>query len=279
LTLLAFSGDRNDMAETASSGYVVPQPRIPKVIGILNITFGAGLLMCGLCMGVYVAVLPTMMKAMTQVTKQAEEQQRAQVKTQLGTLEEEEKAAKTEEERIELARKKQELEDSLKRPTLAPTMDMDKMGLNNPRLVGYMWAEVATGLVMNVALLVSGILLVRFKPSGLRLGLWVAGLKIVRLLLLYSFFIVAIVPWYSRKMAEFAVDMIQQQAPLGRPKGGAPPVDMLIRTYTITYTATGVAVIVAGSIYPLVCLWLLSRPGARAACLGAKKLEETGDAW
>lgn len=268
------------MSSDASPRQIVPLPRIPKVIGILNIAFGAGLLLCGLCSGFYVAILPMTTKAFTQVAKQAEEQQKAPLKARLEALAEEEKSAETEEAKIKLAKERQQLEDALNRPSIAPTMNFDKMGLNDPKLVGYMWAEVGTGIILNVLLIVSGIGLVRFKPFGRKLGLWVAGGKILRLVVLYSFFIVAIVPWYSRKMAEFAVDMMQQQSGPGAPGGkGAPPIDLLIRTYTITYTATGIGMIVFGSIYPIVCLVLLSRPGARAACLAAKKLEERGNLW
>jgi len=268
------------MDSTAPSGYVMAQPRIPKVIGILNITFGAGLLLCSLCSGAYMMMLPMIAKATNQVAKQAEEQQKARLKPQLEELAQREEAAKTEEERIEIAKQKQSIEDQLKRPMLAPTMDLSKMGFDDPKLVGFMMADVVTGLILNVLMLVSGIALVRFKPWGVKLGLGVAVAKVLRLVTLYSYGVIVVVPWYSRKMAEFAVGMIQQQPAMGgRAGGGAPPIDALIRIYTLTYTVAGVAVIVVGSIYPLVCLWLLSRPGARAACLASKKLEERGAGW
>ena len=42
--------------------------------------------------------------------------------------------------------------------------------------------------------------------------------------------------------------------------------NMLMKVYFITYTVFCVAMIVFGSIYPAISLWLLTRPDARAAC-------------
>ncbi len=272
------------MASAAPSGYIVPLPRIPKVIGILNIVFAAGLLACGICSGIYAAFMPAMMRGMTQSMKQMEEKQKSEVKDALKAMEDEEAAAKTDEERTEIeaknATKKRELQESLKRPLLFPTMDMEKMGMNDPKLMGWWWLEVVSGFALNVMLLVSGIALVRFKRSGITMGLSCAGLKILRLVLLWGFFVFAIVPGMSQKLGNAVGEMFEQQQAMapGR-KGGPPPREFMIRTYTIMYSSMGIAMIVVGSIYPGVCLVLLSRPGARAACEAKKQLEDRGEAW
>ena len=278
------------MESTGPSGYVVPQPRIPKVIGILNIVFAAALLICGACSGIYAAMMPSMAKMMTQVQAQADTQRKAQIQQSLESVAKEEKElealpadqknAQTEAKKGELTERRRELEESLKRPSPMPMFDMSKMGLDDPKLIGWWATDVVTALILNVLMLVSGIALVRFKPSGLSLGKWVAGLKIARLVVLYSVFIVVIVPPLSRNYARAVVDMFQQQqAAVGKPLPPALGIDQMTRLYTIMYSITGVAMMVLGGIYPIVTLWLLSRPGARAACLASKKLEERGEAW
>jgi hypothetical protein len=37
------------METAAPAGFVVPNPRIPKVLGVLNIVFASALLILGLC--------------------------------------------------------------------------------------------------------------------------------------------------------------------------------------------------------------------------------------
>jgi hypothetical protein len=89
----------------------------------------------------------------------------------------------------------------------------------------------------------------------------------VRLVLLYSFFALVVVPVLAQSMGKVAGEMmIQQQAAIGRPAPPGIDAQMLTRIYYITYTAGAVAMIAIGSIYPAVSLWLLTRPGARAAC-------------
>jgi hypothetical protein len=268
------------MDSTNASGYVVPLPRIPKVIGILNIVFGAGLVACGLCSGMYAAMTPTIMKAMSQVTKKAEDDLKGQMKAQLDTLAEEETKAETDEEKAKIAAKRQEIANELKRPVLIPTMDFSKMGMDDPKFMAYWWADVVTSLVLNVLMLLSGIALVRFKPVGIKLALWVAGLKIARLIAVYGYFVLAIVPVLSQKIGQVVIEMLQQQqATLGKPMPPGMDTGMFVRVYSIMYSISGIAMIVLGSIYPIVCLWLLSRPGARAACTASKELEKRGEAW
>ncbi|MDR3635261.1 MAG: hypothetical protein P4L84_15765 [Isosphaeraceae bacterium] len=256
----------------------------------MNIVFAAGLLACGACSGMYAAMLPVFAKMTTQAQAQAQAAQNKQVKDALESLAEEEKALDalpeaeqndaTAKKKAEIAERRKETEESLKRPMIMPAMDLGKMGLDDPKFVGWMVADVVTGLILNVLMLVSGVALVRFKPSGLTLGFWVAVLKIARLLVLWVFFILAVVPTLSRGYARFVVDMLQQQQGVtGKPLPPGVSIDQMTRIYTIAYSVMGVAIIVLGVIYPLVCLWLFTRPGARAACLASKKLEERGEAW
>src|SRR6266446_6047649 len=98
------------MSTPAPGRFVVPSPRIPKTLGMLHIIFASLLLMCSLCMGFYVAILPALSKGMTEITKKAEDQVKAQRQAALKSLEEQEKAAETEQEKAELRQRRLELE-------------------------------------------------------------------------------------------------------------------------------------------------------------------------
>jgi hypothetical protein len=71
----------------------------------------------------------------------------------------------------------------------------------------------------------------------------------------------------SERIGKFVGEMmIQQQQATGRPAPAGIDLKNIVRVYNITYTIGAVAMIVFGSIYPAISLWLLTRPGARAAC-------------
>ena len=82
----------------------------------------------------------------------------------------------------------------------------------------------------------------------------------------------------AEKISRGAAEVVeQQQRAMGRPGvgGGPPPVKLLHWTYTIMMTAGAVGMIVVGSIYPAVSLWLLTRPGVREACSEGDRPEKT----
>jgi H+/gluconate symporter-like permease len=90
------------MGDAIVPGAVLPNPRIPKVIGILNIVFGSALVLGGLCLGAYAAMLPMLGKAMTEMQKKAEASQEAQKQAELKAIEDAAKAATTDEEKRDL---------------------------------------------------------------------------------------------------------------------------------------------------------------------------------
>jgi hypothetical protein len=264
------------MENTGQGGYVVPNVRIPKVLGILNIVFASGILLCGLCSGLYYMMLPGLMKAVGTMQETAVKHFEEEQKADLKKLEDAEQAAKSEEEKAAIQEQRIEVR-SRPKPELGLN-DPSSLGLDNPKMKAYMWADLLTSLVLNVMMLVAGIALVNRKPSGITLGLWTAGLKIIRLILIYSLFAIVVVPPLAQSMGKLAIQATKAQV-TGRPMPPTIDAAFFVRTYTIMYTVVAVGMIVFGSIYPIVSLWLLSRPGARAACSGAKLLEEGPDAW
>lgn len=242
--------------------------------------FAAEILLCGLCMGGYTLTLPLWGKAMQSLTQQVEKQAEVAKVKALSALEEEEKAAKTPEEKAEVQARRKDLESSPKGP-MVNMMDLQKLGMTDPRLTAWSLTEVITGLILNVMLLASGIGLMNWKGWARSLGIWTGVLKIVRLVLVYGVFIVAIVPPISQKLGDAVGEMmIAQQQSIGKGPGGIPQASMFVRIYTITYSGMGLGMITLGSVYPAIMLWFLTRPGVRVACSNVYKLpKEPNQPW
>jgi hypothetical protein len=259
------------MASPAPKGFTPPNFRTPRLLGIFNVLFAAQILVCGLCMGSYTLTMPIWGKVMAQAQNQAKLQVENANKAALDAVEEQLKEAKTDKEKEALEARKREIEA---RPNfvMPGMMDISKMGLDDPTLVGWTWSEVISGLVLNVLMLVSGVGLMSWKPWGWSLALWTSVLKILRLCLVYGFFIVAIVPPMSQRIGDMVGGMlVAQQAALGR-AGTMPPASMFARIYTVTYSAMGLWMLLLGVIYPALQIWWLTRPGVKLACSGTMKL-------
>jgi hypothetical protein len=257
------------MAAGPAPRYAMPNFRMARLVGIFNVIVGAEILLCGICLGGYVAIMPMWGRMFASIQQPARRQIESAKQAQLSALDEKAKAATTVEEKAEIAAERKLIE-TRQDPTITQLnmMDLNKMGLNDPTNIAWSWAEVVSGLVLNALLLASGIGLLAWRSWARRLGVWTAALKIVRLFVLWGFFIVAIVPPVSRNLGKMIGEMaVQQQASMGR-TGGPVPTDMFVRVYTILYSGFGLGVIVLGSIYPVVVLWLLTRPGVKSACSG-----------
>jgi flagellar biosynthesis protein FlhB len=108
----------------------------------------------------------------------------------------------------------------------------------------------------------TGIGLINRKAWGARWWAWGAWAKIARLVLIWAVFIVAVAPKLAEIMARTVLVTLQRQ---NLPANRLPPLPDLIRIYSIMFLGTGVAMIFLGAIYPAISLWVLSRPGVKAA--------------
>jgi hypothetical protein len=267
------------MGEPVVDRQIVPNPRIPKVLGILNIVFASGMLLCGLCSGLYLAMLPTFARAIDQVQQNVEVKAKERRSAELKDLEEQEKTAPTEQEKAEAAARRKAVLES-PQPAMPKAMNLKAMGLADKKVVAYYAVDFASGIVVNLLMLVAGIGLVLRKSWGLSLGVGTAALKIVRLVAVYGYFALATAPALAQGMASAAAEIVtQQQQAMGRPFPGGAPGAFLQRTYMIMHTLYAVGLIVFGSIYPAVSLWLLTRPGARAACSGGPAPQKPDNEW
>lgn len=257
---------------------VMPNFRTPRLFGIFNVLFAAQILVCSLCMSGYVLSLPLLGKITQQAQKQVEAQSAASRKAALEALDRQEKSAKTAEEKVEIAARRKEVESRPKILAMG-TMDINQMGFSDPQFIAWCWSDVVSSLVLNVMLLSSGVGLLHWRPWARSLAIWTAALKVLRLVLVYGFFIIAIVPTVSKKLGETVSEMMRMQ---GQPQqmGGKPISEFFAWIYAMMYSSMGLGAIVFGVIYPLLLLWYLNRPGVKLACSGTMKLpKEPAQPW
>jgi hypothetical protein len=236
----------------------------PKTIGVLNIVFGICLLLCVGCYGASLLMQSVMAPFFKAQQEQMQQQLKATRAQQIAQIAQQEAAARGEEEKARLRAQRKSLE-SQPEPKMPNMTNM--YGLDDPLVQGYYVADVGTAFLLNVALLVSGIGLLNLKEWGSRLALWVAGLKIVRLLVLYGFYLVVIVPIMLQRVTAMFQEMGAAQQAAGG--AGPPPPAALGATFGTMMAAAAVIMILVGAIYPVIVLILLSRRGVKAACASA----------
>lgn len=168
------------METAAPAGFVVPNPRIPKVLGVLNIVFASALLILGLCTAASRLLTPALMSMAKEAQKKNADVAEAVRRQQLKDLEAAEKSAEAEDQRQEIRDQRKAAETANADPTAA-LMDPAQMGFSDRRLQAWYVIEFLSGILLNVLMLASGIGLVQFRPWGRSLGIWTAGAKVVRL--------------------------------------------------------------------------------------------------
>ena len=253
--------------------WVVPNPQVPRTIGLLNIIFGVIMLLIGAGYLAWYIMAPTF----TEVVKAQMEKQQATLKAsheaKLADLKRREKAAKTEQEKKDI-----ESEAAIIAASQPPDMSgfEDMAGMNimsDPRVAAYYFSEVSAGILLNIVMIISGAGLLGLTNWGRKLALGVAWLKILRWVAMIAVTLIVVLPITSEKMQQ-AFDKIAAQA---QAKGGGAAVNsMQMGRVTAMMGAVVIVMVgVAASIYPLVTVWFLTRPRAVAACLPvASKPEE-----
>jgi len=144
------------------------------------------------------------------------------------------------------------------------------LGMNDPAFLRFCSIDIVTGLVVNGLMFATGIGLVALRRWGVRGWSALAWIKILRLALLWGYYIVAVAPQLSATMANAALSMFRQQ---GLPPGRGPTIAEMTRVYSITNLVLGLGMILFGSIYPALSIWLLSRPWANAALIDKPRTE------
>ena len=186
-----------------------PTTSIPMIIGIMNIVVGSLMLLCLFCSSMNLVMQGPMMGMQQQQFQQAMQAERQQLLLQ---LQEREKASKDEKEKAELRGKQKALEAQ----PLPKMPDFNKFA-QDMQHQGFMIADVVTGFVLNVLMLVSGIALCCYKQWGRVTAIWVAVLKIVLLVALYTFFALVVVPVMVKGFNTMFQEMFEEMAKAAPP--------------------------------------------------------------
>lgn len=261
------------MAEATSRAAATPNPSLPRTIGVLNIVFGLGLLACGTCglgSGVWLTRGNPWLQLDPTLTGVAAQEMRRNFVEELRHRED---AATDPGER---ARLRQERERLASRPTaIEDRVDFGRVNRGTSRMAVYLWADVVTGPLLNFAMVVAGIGLARLRPWGLRLGVWVALLKVVRQLALAILLLAFALPAFNAALDDFAdtdfaeVTSATMREDQRRGQVSSPPVALapedivkILKSGTYVWSLVYVALAL---VYPLVALVVLTRPAAAAA--------------
>ena len=231
--------------------HLEPNPGPAKTLGILNVVFACGLLLCGTCYGFYTVLFSAMspMIAAQQQAAEAEHQAR---------LREQQQAAPTDEERAAI-QAQIDAADQRKSPDIS---DVAKIwGLQEPIVIGFYMTDVASGLILNVVMLIVGGGLLGLREWGRKGGVFLSAFKLLRLVVLYGFAIAVVAPQQASLMVEGAAEFARQMPP----RAGQPPPGAETAAVYGMLIAGALAVMVLGAIYPAISLWLLTRPGVKAA--------------
>jgi hypothetical protein len=240
---------------------VAPTPGTAKTIGTLNIIFACILLLCGGCASLQLIAQSALAPLMDVQRKQMQQAFEAERLAQIGKLEQAERAATSNEEKTRLQQQRKALEAQKGQPF----PDMTRMwGMSDPRVLTYFITDLGTAATLNVAMLVAGIGLVNLKEWGRKLGIWVAGLKVLRLVALYGFSMAVIVPIVTKQ----TIDVFEEMSRAVPGTGGPAPQQFgqMAAVFGVMMTVGAVGMMLLGAIYPAICLILLTRPRVKAAC-------------
>jgi hypothetical protein len=259
-----------------------PQPGLIKTIGILNLLIGGVYLLGG--SGCLILAAPTVLineplRIDPETTRAFFDEIRRQ---RIDDLSAREQASGTEGERARLRDVRRKVE--AKRPRVDAQIDFPKVNSGLGWMTRYLGFDLSTGLALNLLLVVAGVGLVLKRNWARVLGLWTAALKLVRLIALAAFLIAVVIPrlggTFDALLAtemgpELIAHVVDQQRARqddgGTPVGSQPGRDEVVRMIRGFGIVSAISFVCVGSIYPLVALLLLSRPGARAACVSGAR--------
>ncbi len=271
------------MVKELQGKWVVPNPQIPRSFGLMNLIFGALLLLVALCYGFWYLYMPTFMRQMQDRVKQQQTVTKESNESRLAEIEKEEAAAKTAEEKAELKTEREEITQRAANPSpdLSEAMGMNAM--NDWRVKSFLCTEVFAAVVLNVLMIVSGVGLLALSEWGRRLGILVGQLKILRWIVITIVTMVVILP-ISMDATRKAMDSAEAQVRAqngGRQVAMPIPFSELARIGAVIGAVWLVFLAILASIYPAMMWWYLSRPAARAACFKqpAPELPEPDPHW
>jgi hypothetical protein len=143
-------------------------------------------------------------------------------------------------------------------------------GMTEPRMIQFSIADGVVGLVINGLMFATGIGLINRRRWAANWWVGTAWFRIVSCVVLWGYFIVGVSPSLSVTTAQ---EIMKQFAAQNIPAGRGPDLAFLTRVYSISYLIMALGMMLFLSIYPAISLWLLSRPGVKAAIIDPRTTE------
>lgn len=252
-----------------------PRPGLFRTIGVLNLIFGGGLLLYGTgCLNV-VAPFLVRNNPLRLDRAYAEEVVDLMRRQMIEDLRAREQSAPDGAEKARVGKVRLDLESAS--PRLDRQVDFRRVNGDLPWLARYLWADVLTGPVLNLLMIVAGAGLVPRKRWGRKLAVWVAAMKVLRLIGLSAFLAFVVVPHMTRTAAEFARTEVgeamlraamdpsgNRQGALALPSSRLSPAEF-VQVLSAFGTSYAILTLAFGVIYPVVVLVVLNRADVRAA--------------
>jgi hypothetical protein len=260
---------------SSAEGLVVPNPGIPRTLGILNIIFGTILALAGCCLASFTAGMPMLIQFGQEAQKKVQADLAEQRKAELKKLDDQIAAAKTDEEKKPIEAEKAA---EIARADLATPPDMSAITdlYKNPTIMGFNLTFYGSGFLMNLLLLISGIGLVKLASWSRTMALGLATLQLARIILLTGVCLIVVQP-ESIKATNKMISNLEAQAQ-AQGKGKAAPINPAQNLQAAkamgmmgSFFIVGYALV--ASIYPIVTLILLNGSSAKAACQPRKSLD------
>jgi hypothetical protein len=247
-------------------GYVIPKPQTARVFGILNILYGTLLLFfayTGLLMYQFAPVGEALLRSFMGSISDA-------IRT------EQENAVRKVERLVELAQtdtQRAKYQQRLDQVKANPTPDFAAMpmgmdALREPAFKRYNVADNLTGVPISLLLVLSGIGLLGLRELARKLAIGASAAKVLVLFGLLVYALAVVYPIQQR----IAMKQLEAQQKLmaGMQRGAvANPManPQMMALMSASGSASGLFWFAVLGAYPVVVIWMLTRPPVRAACL------------
>lgn len=263
------------MSVPLEPGYVLPKPRTTQVFGMLNILYGIlmlGLTYFSVLMYVFApvgeALLQEFMGTMGGVVK-------GQKDNNIRKLERLVELAPNE---VRRAHYQNRLDSARAEPVIDFTnMPMGMDVLREPAFRTYGAADFLTGLPLAVAIMIAGGGLLRLREWARKLALWASIAKVVALVGLLVYALAVVYPVQTRIVMKQME--AQQKMMAGTPAAAANPFGspQMMALMSVSTSASGIFWFAVLGAYPAVVIWIMSKPGVRAACWVASRPKVTSE--
>lgn len=267
------------MSQPLEPGLVLPKPQTARVFGILNIVF-AGMtffyIYFSALMFLFAPVGASLVRAWM---GNLQRQMTRQVDSQVQTLERLRDAATDPIKRADFDTRLAQLKAN-PRPNLTQ-MAAGMEQLENPTIRTYSLVGFLVSVPLTAVGLISGFGLLSLREWGRKLAVGISGINLGYLVVSMVIAIIVVFPIQSRLAMKQIEAQQKFQASLMR--GGGPPpgptAQQMGGMMAISTTLSGLFGFALAATYPVISIWMLSRPAVKAACRPTDHGDDAPGGW